>query len=94
MSHEFQPGMMYRMPTHFGPSLGPRQGPEGRRFACADTPKKTSVAVSFRTNAATLGQLLPVGFQLAGDPIVTVAVSYLTEIEWLAGRGYLSLIHI
>jgi len=88
MSYEFKAGMMYRMPTHFGPSLGPRQGPDGRKFACKDNPKTTSVSISFRTNADQLSALLPPGFALDGDPIVTVYAAFMKEIEWLAGRGY------
>ena len=88
MAYEFKTGMMYRMPTHFGPSLGPRQGPDGRKFTCKDNPKTTSISVSFRSNAEQLSALLPPGFSLDGDPIVTVFASFFTEIEWLAGRGY------
>ena len=29
MSYTFKPDCYYRMPTHFGPSLGPRQGIDG-----------------------------------------------------------------
>jgi len=88
MPYPFQPDRMYRMPTHFGPATGPRQGPEGRQFACQDNPKTTTVAVSFLTNPDQLAALLPERFALAGEPVVTVYASYMTEIEWLAGRGY------
>ena len=91
MSYTFQPGRMYRMPTHFGPSLGPRQGPAGRKFECKDTPKSTSMSVSFLTNHEQLNALLPEGFETGEEPVVTVSVSYMTEIEWLAGRGYNTL---
>jgi len=91
MPYQFQPDQMYRMPTHFGPRTGPRQGPDGRRFDGIDSPKSTSIAVSFLTHAAQLEALLPAGFALAGEPVVTVAASYMTEIEWLAGRGYNTL---
>lgn len=91
MPYQFQPGKMYRMPTHFGPRTGPRYGPEGRRFENKDTPKSTSIAVSFLTNRKQLEALLPERFELAGEPVVTVAASYMTEIEWLAGRGYNTL---
>jgi len=87
MPYTFQSGMMYRMPTHFGPALGPRQGPEGRMFACEDDPKRTSISVSFRSNPDQLDTLLPEGFEV-GEPVVTVTAGYMTEIEWLAGRGY------
>ncbi len=88
MPYRFHHGKMYRMPTHFGPSLGRRQGRDGQRFACKDTPKTTTLSVSFLTNREQLEELLPEGFTLGGEPIVTVAASYMTEIEWLAGRGY------
>ena len=91
MPYKFQPGMMYRMPTHFGPSLGPRQGPDGRKFECRDNPKTTSLAVNFLTNREQLEELIPEVFQLEGEPVVTVEASYMTEIEWLAGRGYNTL---
>jgi len=88
MPYPFQPNQMYRMPTHFGPAPGPRQGPDGRTFECKDNPKTTSIAVSFLTNHEQLAALLPERFTLAGEPVVTIQASYMTEIEWLAGRGY------
>ena len=88
MSYKFQPGKMYRMPTHFGPSLGPRQGPDGRKFPCKGVPKTTTVSVSFLSDRAQLEDLLPEGFAVGAEPVVTVAASYMKEIEWLAGRGY------
>ena len=88
MPYRFHPGKMYRMPTHFGPSLGPRQGKNGQKFSCKDTPKRTTMSVSFLTNREQLEKLLPEGFAVGTEPIVTIAASYITEIEWLAGRGY------
>ncbi len=91
MPYKLHPGRMYMMPPHFGPAAGPRQGPDGRRFDGLDSPRTTSYTVSFLTRLEQLEVLLPVGFQLAGDPVVTVTVSYMTEIQWLAGRGYNTL---
>lgn len=88
MAYTFQPGKMYRMPTHFGPLMGPRQGPDGRKFECLDNPKNTSISVSFLSNAEQLEALLPDCFALGEQPIVTVYATYMKEIEWLAGRGY------
>ena len=88
MPYKFQPGRMYRMPTHFGPSLGPRQGKEGRKFANVGSPQVTAISASFLTNREQLEELLPEGFVVGAEPVVTVQVSYMTEIEWLAGRGY------
>jgi Acetoacetate decarboxylase (ADC) len=91
MSYEFAPGALYRMPTHFGPSLGPRQGPEGRRFANADTPRVVWVTSAFRTTAEAIERLMPPQLRLDGDPVVTVVYADMQEIEWLAGRGYRTL---
>ncbi len=91
MPYRFEPGKMYRMPTHFGPSLGPRQGPGGRKFSCSDNPKSTSVSVSFLSNREQLDAMLPEGFEVGEKPVVTVTASYVKEIEWLAGRGYNTL---
>ena len=88
MSYHFEPTEPYRMPTHFGPATGPRRGPNGRRFSCRDTPKTTAVAVSFLSRPEQLSALLPPGFSLGAEPVVTVTASYMKEIEWLAGRGY------
>ena len=91
MSYHFQADRMYRMPTHFGPRTGPRQGPDGRRFENSDSPRTAQISVSFLSSPAQLEALLPPGFALDGEPVVTIAASYMTEIEWLAGRGYNTL---
>jgi acetoacetate decarboxylase len=83
--------MMYRMPTHFGPAYGPRQGKRGKKFANLDSPKVTSMSVSFLTNREQLEEFLPESFEVGSTPMVTVRASYMTEIEWLAGRGYNTL---
>ncbi len=88
MAYAFQRDKMYRMPTHFGPLMGPRQGPDGCKFECEDNPKNTSISVSFLSNAAQLEALLPDCFELGDRPVVTVYATYMKEIEWLAGRGY------
>lgn len=88
MSYTFQPNQMYRMPTHFGPATGPRRGPDGKRFACQSNPRVTALRVSFLSNASQLEALLPPGFRLHGEPVVTVEATYIKQIEWLAGRGY------
>ncbi len=91
MTHSHRPGLMYRMPYGFGPTAGPRQGPDGERFDWTASPRRQAVAVSFLTDAAALDALLPPGFSLAGDPVVTVEIQRFTELEWLAGRGYNTL---
>ena len=54
----------------------PRQGPDGRTFENKDTPKRTSIAVSFLTHTAQLEAPLPPGFALAGEPGGTVYATY------------------
>ena len=88
MPYQLERGKMHRMPTHFGPRMGPKQGEASRRFENKDTPKKTTVAVSFLTDADQFEALLPERLQLSGRPVVIVAATYIAEIEWLAGRGY------
>ena len=91
MPYPLTPGIMYMMPTHFGPYTGPRRGPDGRGYTCADNPKKMVYAVSFLTKADQLMPLLPPGFSLQREPVITVFNEQLKEIEWLAGRGYNTL---
>lgn len=91
MPYHFQANSMYRMPTHFGPRTGPRQGPDGRKFDNINTPRTTRISLSFLSSPAQLQALLPPGFALDGEPVVTISASYMTEIEWLAGRGYNTL---
>lgn len=88
MSYQFDPERMYRMPIQFGPSLGPRQGRNAAKYANDVSPKKTVVSVSYLSESEKIESLLPPGFSVCGEPVVTISASYVTEIEWLAGRGY------
>jgi hypothetical protein len=88
MSFQFIPGRMYRMRAVFGPSLGPRQGEDGRKFTSPGTHKTITRSVSFLTNHDQLDAMLPEGVAVRGEPVATIFASYMTEIEWLAGRGY------
>jgi len=78
---------IYRMPVGFGPSLGPRQGPDGKKFN-GDESRCTSVAVTFRTDRDRMAAILPDGFEPAEDPRVRVQTNFNTDFGWLAGRGY------
>jgi hypothetical protein len=81
-------GMFYRMPIHFGPTPGPRQGPHGETFDWTHSPKRTAISLSFLTERSALDAILPPLLELAGEPVVTIDIVYMTELEWLAGRGY------
>lgn len=88
MGYGFAEGGIYRMPTHFGPTPGPRQRPDGSRWERADTPAATSVWVRFLTRPEQLRGHLPPGFELGEQAGVTVEARYLRDVEWLGGRSY------
>jgi hypothetical protein len=84
---KFEPGYTYRMPVAFGPLPGPRQTlpdcePRGSEASIR------SLTLRFVSTAEALGELLPPCFELAGEPIVTVEYTELSDVPWLAGRGY------
>ena len=88
MSYTFEVDQLYRMPTHFGPSLGPRQGLNGRRYSCVDGPKDLSINARFKAEPTEVQKLLPPNFTLREPHVVDISFGYSKEIEWLAGRGY------
>ena len=90
-NYVFIPGEWYRMPTHFGPATGPRKGPDRKAFDWTNAPKSTAMSVSFLSKREQMQKLLPPGFSVNGEPVVTVTMTYMTEIPWLAGRGYNTL---
>lgn len=75
------------MPTVFGPTPGPREGPDGAAFDGSAT-RRDCAALQFLTDEWRLRQLLPPGFLLEGEPVVSVEFTRLRQLEWLAGRGY------
>lgn len=90
MSFEFSPNCRYRMPVVFGPAPGPRQRPGGGMWTPEETGRMRSqwMAVTYRTDAAKLEALLPPGFSLRGEPLLTVSCAWFKDLYWLAGRGY------
>jgi len=88
MSYTFDPARRYRMPSHFGPAPGPRNVPADVIIDHASYPLTTVVTVQFPTEAAALEALMPEGFALGGDPVVSFDFGYMKQIPWLAGRGY------
>ncbi len=78
---------MYRMPITFGPSLGPRQGPDGMPFVAELDHDIRTASVTVETDGDALRELLPPGLELAA-PNFTVVICEITNIDWLAGRGY------
>lgn len=88
MNPKDNPGLYHRMPAHFGPTCGPRQFPVGKSADHRWTPKKLGASVTYLTRTSALTPILPPDFVLWGEPVVTVEIAYLTEIDWLAGRSY------
>lgn len=84
------PASRYRMPIMFGPAPGPRQHPEGRMWTPEEAGRMNAqwMKVSYRTDPAKLEKLLPAGFSLRGEPIVSVSCAWFKNLYWLAGRGY------
>lgn len=86
-SFRFDPAARYRMPVMFGPTAGPRQGPNGETYDSTDAPF-TVMGARFLSDRAALEALLPQGFELNGEPVVTVEHTILHDLQWLAGRSY------
>ena len=78
MSYNFEPGRIYRMPTHFGPTPGPRQWPDANGRDWKHSARTLTVSASFLTDAARLDRHLPEGFTLIGEPVVTVDFHYMS----------------
>lgn len=76
------------MPTHFGPSLGPRHALDGSRRGIDGDVLTTGVWASFQAEPEQIASLLPEGFEPAPTPDLTVEIKNMTNIGWLAGRGY------
>ena len=90
MSFMPNPGSRYRMPIMFGPAPGPRQNPDGRMWTAEEAGRMNAqwLNVGYRTDPAKLEKLLPPGFSLRGEPIVSVSCAWFKNLYWLAGRGY------
>ena len=72
----------------FRPGAGPRQIPAEAVADSTRSPQKTLITASFLTEAAALERHTPERFAIAGEPVVTVEFHYISNIDWLAGRGY------
>jgi hypothetical protein len=83
-----EPGKYYRMPVFFGPLPGPRWWPEGVTSDFEKTPTRDVVGVRYLTDKAKLEACLPEGFSVWGEPVLTVEITYMNELAWLAGGGY------
>lgn len=78
---------MYRMPVVFGPAPGPRNLPRSKRALRYDG-ETLVLSVEALSEAAALQAILPPRFRLSGAPVFEVSLMQLTNVGWLAGRGY------
>ena len=83
-----EPGRYYRMPVFFGPNPCPRWTPDGVPQDFAREPVRTTMGVRYLSDKAALEAVLPDGFSVWGEPVVTVEAIYMTGFSWLAGGGY------
>ncbi|HWI85916.1 MAG TPA: acetoacetate decarboxylase family protein [Sphingomonas sp.] len=90
MTFKLDPASRYRMPIMFGPAPGPRQHPDGRMWTAEEAGRMNAhwMKLGYRTNPAKLARLLPPGFSLRGEPIVSISCAWFKNLYWLAGRGY------
>ena len=77
----------YRMPRVFGALPGPRNVPKDKQNL-PNNQTNLVVSVTALTDASPLGDLLPPDCSLDGEPLVTVTMTFMSNIGWLAGRGY------
>ena len=88
MSYALIPGQSYRMPTHFGPNPGPRQQAAGGFHPDDQGQRSVAVWATFDADREQIAALLPEGFEPSAHPDLTVEIKNMTNIGWLAGRGY------
>lgn len=77
----------YRMPRVFGPLPGPRNVPKDKQNL-PNNQTNLVIAVTALTEAKQLEALLPPDCTLDGEPLVTMTMTFMSNIGWLAGRGY------
>ena len=68
-----------------------RGGPAAIRAVQFERPRTTMFSVTLATNRDQLAEMLPERFEVGEEPTVTVSAAYMTDVPWLAGRGYNTL---
>ena len=77
----------YRMPRVFGALPGPRNVPKDK-WNLPNNQTNLVIAVSMLTDPGALSDLLPPDCTLDGEPVLTISMTFMSNIGWLAGRGY------
>ena len=88
MSFQLSPDKIYMAPVGFGPALCSIQNQDGARYR-ADQLKEhvDQYTLSFAAGRDDLGAWLPEGLSLAAEQLI-VRYERLTNVTWLAGRGF------
>lgn len=84
---KYEKGKQYLMPVTFGPSVSPRQNQYGERFDASNPIRQELHTVVYESNFDQLEAIVPPGFTVRA-PYVIVNFIALTNIMWLAGKGY------
>jgi hypothetical protein len=77
----------YRMPRVFGALPGPRNVPKDK-WNLPNNQTNLVISVSALTDPRALAELLPPDCALEAEPVLTVTMTFMSNIGWLAGRGY------
>jgi hypothetical protein len=77
----------YRMPRVFGALPGPRNVPKDKQNL-PNNQTSLVIAVTVLSDAGKLVEMLPPDCTLDGEPLLTVSMTFMSNIGWLAGRGY------
>ncbi|MGE0748985.1 MAG: acetoacetate decarboxylase family protein [Variibacter sp.] len=85
---KYEPGRIYMMPIQFGPQPGNRDLPGGLVRDEKNFPKRRTATIHYLTRAEQLVRIIPPGFELWGEPVITFEMNHHTEVPFLGGRGY------
>lgn len=77
----------YRMPRVFGALPGPRNVPRDKQ-QLPNNQTNLVLSVTVLTDEGLLSELLPPDCTLHGEPTFTLTMTVMSNIGWLAGRGY------
>jgi hypothetical protein len=77
----------YRMPRVFGALPGPRNVPKDKQHL-PNNQTSLVIAVTVLSDAGKLVEMLPPDCTLDGEPLLTMNMTFMSNIGWLAGRGY------
>lgn len=81
------PGRRYLMPIQFGPNDF-LDVPDGVEWDTTQFPKRRTAFVHYLTRAEQLREILPPGFELYGEPIISFEMTHHFEFPPFGGRGY------